>query len=104
MTYILLKLVSGELIISENQTVDSSAEEYVLKGPAQLSFQLMPDGKLGLRMIPMNPFMNSPDETIVIKKAHVMFELPVPQDIINQYIQVTSGLVVPSPGDKSVIS
>ena len=103
MKYSLLKLVSGELVVAEDKTLDESSDQYVLSCPAQLSFQLMPDGKLGLRLIPVNPFSSTKDETIVIKKCHVMFELPPPKDIINQYVQAVSGIVVP-PADKSIIS
>lgn len=104
MKYSLLKLVSGEMILAEDKTLDESAPEYVLAGPVQLAFQLTQDGKMGLRMIPMNPFVTSMSETIAIKKTHIMFELTPPQDIVNQYVQLTSGLVVPSAGDKSLIS
>ncbi len=97
------KLVSGEIIFGEDKTIDESTNEYMISGPVQLAFQMAQNNQMGLAMIPFNPFAKSLSEVVTISKKHVITTFEVPQSIINQYIKMTSNIVVPDSKSGEVI-
>ena len=103
MSYKMLKLISGEIVLGEDKTMDESANEYVLSGVLQMAIQMAPNHQMALSMIPFNPFTQTFNESVSIKKSHVLAQFDPPQDIINRYVQLTSNIVVPETAEKGNI-
>ena len=99
MKYKMFKLVTGEIVIGEDKTLDDSATEYVLAGILQLAIRVTQDRQMGFTMIPFNPFAQTMTETTPIKKTHIIAEFNAPQEVINEYVRVTSNIVIPDKND-----
>ena len=103
MKYKLFKLVSGEMMFGEDKTIDDSTGEYIIGGAVQIALHMTPNNQMAMAMIPFNPFAGSSSETLTINKKHVMCEFEAPQSVINQYIKLTSNIVVPDSKSGEIV-
>ena len=88
----MFRLVSGEFVIGE---CENSVNGIDIKSPLVINFQPQPNGQLGLRMFPLNPFGTKIDESIPIKSKDIMFLVdPIQNEIKNEFIRITSGITV----------
>jgi hypothetical protein len=85
----LLKLVSGEDVIAEVETLEN---EYRLKNPMKIIISPMGIGMMGLLDC-------AQQKTVNIKYEHVMFDVTPEQELYNAYNEkFGSGIVIPKSG------
>lgn len=97
---IALKLVTGEEVIGEvKETLDKSGAILLIK-PRVITIMRSPDGRQGLGLVPFS--MSNMDATVSFSKDHVMCQLEPMKQVVDVYLQETSGIqlassVPPSP-------
>lgn len=85
-----LRLVTGEVILSEFVSVDENS--YVLKNPAQLVTQEIEPGRMGVALQPFVPYSKG---NITVLKYSVNVEFELEQQVENEYNRLFgSGIVI----------
>jgi len=91
-----VKLITGEEIIAE--TSSCNGDKWVLKNAVKLMLH-----QNGVAMIPISPFLK--DETVEIRKEHIIFRGELDDDIKNAYnAKYGSGIVIPSTGKLKLVT
>jgi hypothetical protein len=84
----LLRLISGEEVIAK--IVEEINGDYLVKNPVIL----LPTGKSRIALVPWLPYAES--ETMTIPAKIVGFVVVPKEDLITEYTNMTSGLVLPN--------
>lgn len=84
----LIRMVSGEEVIAK--VVDESGGDYLVKNPAIL----LPAGQGRLAVVPWLPYAEA--ETMTIPSKIVGFVVIPKPDLVREYTDMTSGLLLPN--------
>lgn len=90
MKYVLAKLVSGDIVIGKLYPNSEHLED-------TYEIQIMPDeqGNMGVAMMPLlYPFVKD-GQTVDVSR--IMTQEDCPQNLINSYVQMTSGIQITKP-------
>ncbi len=103
MEHKMFKLVSGEIVIAEVENENETELNTV--APAVINMQPTPDGKIGISLYPLDPFMASTTSKYTIQKNHIMMFTETDPEIIKSYVGMTSRVVVPqgAGGDPKIV-
>ena len=89
------KLINGDEILGDEQAPDKDTpHQYIIRKPLLIGMTQGPNGQPQLMLA--DYLMLSEEETLYLKHSAVMFTYTPKQGLTSQYIQMTSGLVVPS--------
>jgi hypothetical protein len=95
----LLKLISGEEIISE---CINDGEFYVLRRPRKVFLAQMPDGSAGIRLMPL--ILGNPDGVFPVHSGHVMtVSHDVMDKLLNGYKSEVSGLDLSQTNSSKIV-
>jgi hypothetical protein len=94
--YKMFKILTGEFIICG--TGEETETTIEVDTPFVAHFQTAPNGQLGISLFPFNPFATKSDEKYIIKKEHIFFFIDeIKPELIAQYVEIVSGIVVATP-------
>lgn len=103
MSYKMFKLISGEFVITSvvgEQESPITGSEIVCDTPFIVHFAAAPNGQLAINLFPLNPFASKTSEKVTLKKDHIiMFVDNINDQIIKQYVEITSGIMLAKEND-----
>lgn len=88
---VVLKLSTGEEVIGK--VSGENHEELFLEFALGLNYQMQDEGKLGFAFFPYGPLV---DKNKNFRKAHVVWQAPPLDGLLNAYNQATSQIMTPS--------
>lgn len=87
----IVRLISGEELISKVDPQSENTSKLILKSP----MQIVPTGQGQIAIIPWCMF-GTPGGEITINATHVVYVVEPDTEIRNEYAKHTSGLVIPN--------
>jgi len=94
-SYVVLKLSTGEDVLGK--LTGSSGATVVLNKPRTINVQQMPNGQVGMSLIPYMQL--STDIEVTFASEHVIVIANMSSDIKAEYLRVASGIVTAMPSD-----
>ena len=89
---VVLKLVSGEEIVTSVKEFDASRYTIVAKQPLQVQIVRVSDGQVGKQLMPW--LMLCPEGNPTIELDKVLGAVEAPREVADAYTRETSGIVI----------
>jgi len=103
MNYKMFKITSGEFIVA---CIKSETETHInCDTPFIVHFGATDNGQLAINLFPLNPFATKVSEEYEISKSHILITIEdIHPEIVKQYTQITSGIVLATEKDVPKLS